>query len=283
MIWRNAYIEIMRIPNSLLMGIAVLVGIQISDPNFFISQIAPLKAGLGFLTGFFLTASSMVLNDYVDRDIDAINEPTRPIPSGRILPRKALYYGLLLGFFGLVFSFFTGTYTFLLASLTFIVAVLYNFKLKKYGLLGNMCVAYTVSVPLLYGSLISSSFNWKISIYSAMIFLSIVGREIVKGISDVEGDSKRGIMTLAVRYGERFASIVAFLFFMSAVVLSIFPSIERMVNNFYIFFVSITDAMLIYFSIELIKSPNKKNAKKVKNRVLIAMFIGLIAFAVGSL
>jgi heme O synthase-like polyprenyltransferase len=76
---------------------------------------------------------------------------------------------------------------------------------------------------------------------------------------------------------------VAFLFFMAAVILSIFPSIERMVNNFYIFFVSITDAMLIYFSIELIKSPNKKNAKKVKNRVLIAMFIGLIAFAVGSL
>lgn len=277
------YIEIIRPMNSIMMGVAVLVGIQISSPSFFVSASALLKALPGFLTGFFLTASSMVLNDFVDRDIDAINEPSRPIPSGRISPKGALLYGLLLGFLGLFFSVSTGLYTFFLASLTFAIAILYNFKLKKYGLLGNMCVAYTVSVPLLYGSFISSSFSWNILIYSAMIFSSIVGREITKGISDVEGDSKKGVMTLAVKYGERTASFVAFAFFLIAVILSIIPPLEKITNIFYAIFVSATDALLIYFSIRLIESPNKTTAKNVKNRVLFAMALGLIAFAVGSL
>jgi len=278
----SAYLEIIRVPNSIMMGAAVLVGILISDPGYLLHGDSMLRVAFGFLTGFFLTASSMVLNDYVDREIDAINEPERPIPSGKIHPNEAFIYGIALGILGLFFSVWTGIYTFILALLTFLIAILYNFRLKKFGLLGNMCVAYTVSVPLLYGSLLSSSLSEKILLYSAMIFLSIVGREITKGISDIEGDSRKGVKTLAVRYGEKKASYVALSFFFAAVLLSFIPPMTGMANLWYTALVSITDALLVLLSLQLVREPTRHNAKKVKNRVLAAMAIGLAAFALSS-
>jgi len=277
-----AYLEIIRVPNSIMMGAAVLVGIIISDPGYLLHGESLLKVAFGFLTGFFLTASSMVLNDYVDREIDAINEPERPIPSGKIHPNEAFIYGIALGILGLFFSVWTGIYTFILASLTFLIAILYNFRLKKFGLLGNMCVAYTVSVPLLYGSLLSNSLSGKILLYSAMIFLSIVGREITKGISDIEGDSRKGVKTLAVRYGEKIASYAALSFFIAAVLLSFIPPMIGMANLWYTALVTITDALLVLLSLQLVREPTRHNAKKVKNRVLVAMAIGLAAFALSS-
>jgi len=278
----SAYLEIIRVPNSIMMGVAVLVGILISDPGYLLHGDSLLRVAFGFLTGFFLTASSMVLNDYVDREIDAINEPERPIPSGKIRPNKAFIYGIALGILGLFFSVWTGICTFILASLTFLIAILYNFRLKKFGLLGNMCVAYTVSVPLLYGSLLSNSLSEKILLYSAMIFLSIVGREITKGISDIEGDSRKGVKTLAVRYGEKKASYAALSFFLAAVLLSFIPPMTGMANLWYTALVSITDALLVLLSLQLVREPTRRNAKKVKNRVLVAMAIGLAAFALSS-
>jgi len=277
-----AYLEIIRVPNSIMMGAAVLVGIIISDPGYLLHGESLLKVAFGFLTGFFLTASSMVLNDYVDREIDAINEPERPIPSGKIHPNEAFIYGIALGILGLFFSVWTGIYTFILASLTFLIAILYDFRLKKFGLLGNMCVAYTVSVPLLYGSLLSNSLSGKILLYSTMIFLSIVGREITKGISDIEGDSRKGVKTLAVRYGEKIASYAALSFSIAAVLLSFIPPMIGMTNLWYTALVTITDALLVLLSLQLVREPTRHNAKKVKNGVLVAMAIGLAAFALSS-
>jgi len=122
----------------------------------------------------------------------------------------------------------------------------------------------------------------KILLYSAMIFLSIVGREITKGISDIEGDSRKGVKTLAVRYGEKKASYAALSFFLAAVLLSFIPPMTGMANLWYTALVSITDALLVLLSLPLVREPTRRNAKKVKNRVLVAMAIGLAAFALSS-
>jgi hypothetical protein len=60
-----------------------------------------LSLALVFLTGFTLTGAAMVINDYYDRDIDAVNEPGRPIPNGEVKPREAVAYSILLSAVGL--------------------------------------------------------------------------------------------------------------------------------------------------------------------------------------
>jgi len=71
------------------MGFAVLVGAVLAAASQF-SGINGFNVIFGFLTGFMFCAAAMVINDYYDRNIDSINEPNRPIPSGLIKTRQAL-------------------------------------------------------------------------------------------------------------------------------------------------------------------------------------------------
>ncbi|MEM0179323.1 MAG: hypothetical protein QW326_05185, partial [Fervidicoccaceae archaeon] len=65
--------------------------------------------------------------------------------------------------------------------------------------------------------------------------------------------------------------------------LSPLPFLLGLTNFPYLILVSITDAMLFYLSLLLVKFPDRKTAKMVKNRALIAMAVGLLAFALGSI
>src|SRR4030043_2434903 len=87
-------VRLMRTINCAMMGFAVIVGAVLADPQFF--NDAWLGVLYGFITGFMLTAAAMTINDYYDRAIDAINEPSRPIPSGSVSPREALVFVFVL-------------------------------------------------------------------------------------------------------------------------------------------------------------------------------------------
>ena len=61
-------------------GICVVVGEVIASGSVPLVSIGVL----GFLAGFFLSGTAMITNDYFDLEVDRVNHPTRPFPSGRI-------------------------------------------------------------------------------------------------------------------------------------------------------------------------------------------------------
>src|SRR5665648_463124 len=74
----GGFIRLIRPINCLMMGFAVLVGAVLANPQ--LANLNWLNILFGFITGFTFCAAAMVINDYYDRKIDAINEPQRPIP-----------------------------------------------------------------------------------------------------------------------------------------------------------------------------------------------------------
>ncbi len=98
----GGYIHLMRPLNCAMMGFAVLVGAVLAFPYF--TSLNWLNVLYGFLTGFTFCAAAMVINDYYDRKIDAINEPQRPIPSGAVKPKEALAFMTVLIVVGSIFS-----------------------------------------------------------------------------------------------------------------------------------------------------------------------------------
>lgn len=278
----KAYIDILRPINSLMMGFAVIIGYFIATKG----SINPLhyqKLVLGFFTGFFLTASSMVLNDYFDREIDAINAPHRPLPSGLILPREAVVYAILLAVVGLFSSLMINQLCFFLASSSFIVSSLYNALFKKTGLLGNFMVSFCVAIPFIFGASIADKIPFASIMFFLMVFLSNTAREIVKGIADIEGDRAKGIRTLAVRHGEKYASKVALFLFVSAIILSPLPYIIGIMGYTYLVLVVIADIGFMYSSVKLLRNPSKYMALNIKRQMLFWMFIGLLAFLLGAI
>ncbi len=243
---------------------------------------------LGYFTGFLMTGAAMAVNDYYDREVDAINEPQRPIPSGAVTPKEALAVAFAFTLAGLTIAVSTANrpnwQCLTVATISWLIVVLYVTKGKRTGLPGNLLVSSCIALPLFYGSLIvEKGISPITTLFAAMIFLSNTGREITKGIVDKKGDRQAGIKTIAVIYGEHSAAIVATILFLSAIILTPLPLLLGIVNFWYLPPIILVDITLIYTVIQLVRNPTRENSKKIKNRILLLFLIGLIAFILGTL
>ena len=272
-------IKLIRPINCLMMGLAVIIGELIALKGAL--SLKPFI--LGFLTAFFLTAGTMAFNDYYDLEVDLINEPKRPIPSGLIKPKEALICTFICVLIGILSSALLNLSSFIIALISLVLMVYYNSKGKKTGLLGNFIVSICVALPFIYGGYAVNNMNFTLWIFALMAFLANTGREIIKGIADVKGDKIKGIKTLAATLGSYKTSIIATLFFLSAVALSFLPAILNLISLVYIPIVAFSDIGFIYLSLSLMKNHSSEKAKAIKNKILLFMFIGLIAFIAGSL
>jgi geranylgeranylglycerol-phosphate geranylgeranyltransferase len=278
----NGFVRLMRPVNCVMMGFAVFVGAVLANPQF--GGAEWLSVFYGFLTGFTLTAASMTINDYYDRAIDAINEPSRPIPSGLVSAKEAVAFMLVLSAAGFVFAYLTSVLCLAVALISWIILATYVTVGKRTGLPGNFLVSACVAIPFIYGSVaVISQVQINVILFASMAFLSNTGREVTKGIVDVKGDSAEGVKTLAVRYGERNATVAAALFYVSAVSLTPIPWLWSLVSVWFIPFVLVTDVGLLASSVLLLRNHSRENAKKIKNLILVWFVMGLLAYIFGVL
>ncbi|MGC8569143.1 MAG: UbiA family prenyltransferase [Nitrososphaeria archaeon] len=269
-------IELIRLPNCILSGFGVIVG------AFLVRYFNYYNLTLGFLVGFFITAYSMVINDYFDIEVDKINSPQRPFASGRVSVRAGLSLALLLLLLGIATSAFINLIALLVAFIFALISFLYSWKFKKMGLLGNSLVAISMAIPFIYGSIIAERYEPLPFLLAGIAFFAGLSREVIKGISDVEGDSRRGIKTVAIEKGSRRASELAFAFMTSAVVLSLISA--KFFETWYLYLPMIlaVDYFMLERTWSLIKDPTAKKSLKVKNDVLKLMFLALAVFLISG-
>lgn len=277
MVSLKAYFEILRPVNSIMIGVAVVIGelLAFGEVPPFFDVVVP-----GFFTGFSVCGGAMAINDFYDREIDAINVPSRPIPSGRMSPKEALVWGIVLYSLGVLSSLIINFGCGIIAVVFSVLSAMYASFLKSTGVLGNFIVSISVGVPFLFGGVALG--GWDIPELSLAIFFTAVlanmGREITKGIMDVEGDAMGGVKTLAVRFGERAAAKVAALFFFSAVFVSQLPYFLDFATVWFEIAVSFVGAGFIILGVNIVRNPSKENSKKVKKTALKLMALALICF-----
>jgi len=278
----SGFLRLIRPLNCVMMGFAVIVGASlVSSLNFSLNLV------LGFVASFTLTGASMAINDYYDRGIDAINAPKRPIPSGAINPNEALFFALILSIIGFVASWRTNVLCLVAAAVAWIVSVTYVTKGKSTGLPGNLLVSTCVAVPFVYGSFVvqvelAEREALIVAILAAIVFLSNTGREVAKGIVDVEGDRSKDMNTVAVLHGERVAAVASSFFLLAAVGLTPLPWRLGLVSQWYLPFVILTDVGLVWSCVSLLRNYSRRNARRVKNLILLWFIIGLSAFISGT-
>jgi len=278
----GGYFRLIRPVNCLMMGFAVVVGAALASSTTLVSSWLSLV--YGFITGFMLTAASMAINDHYDREIDEVNEPNRPIPSGIIKPREALVFATVLTVIGFMAAYLTNVFCLFAAMLAWLIFTAYTVVGKRSGLSGNFLVSTCVAIPFVYGSLaITSKVSLNVLFFVSMVFLSNTGREITKGIVDVQGDRTQGVKTLAVRCGEKKAAIAAASFYSSAVLLSPIPWLLGIVSPWFLPLVAVADFGLAKSSVMLVKDYSRENARKIKKNVLLWFVFGLLAFVAGIL
>lgn len=171
-----------------------------------------IAAACMLLAGPLLTGYTQTLNDFYDRDIDAINEPYRPIPSGAIsIPQvTAQIIVLLLAGLGVAFALdrWAGhqfpTITMLALGGSFL-AYIYSappLKLKRNGWLGNYALgASYIALPWWTGHALFGDLNWTIVILTLIYSMAGLGIAVVNDFKSVEGDRALGLKSLPVMFG----------------------------------------------------------------------------------
>lgn len=270
--------RMLRMPNCAMMGFAVIVGEVMALAGSF----SGYHAALGFTVGFTLLGASMITNDIFDAEIDARNNPGRPIPAGLVTKGEAWIVALGLIVIGLVTSALINLEALAIASLSVVLMLYYNSRGKMTGVPGNSIVSVNVAIPFVFGGYAVSAMNQTLALFALLAFLSSLGREIAKGISDIAGDASRGVKTVAVIKGPATAARLTAFFFMVAVALSFLPPALGMVSVLYIPIVLVCDFGFAFSSYRILSDPTPANARIVKNQALIWMLFGLLAFIAGA-
>jgi geranylgeranylglycerol-phosphate geranylgeranyltransferase len=277
-----ASLDLVRLHNCVLAGIAVLVGMIVAVAS---SDIMLHQAAFAFAVAVLVCAGGNATNDYYDRKIDRINRPERPIPSGRLKARDALLIGGGLFTIGIVLSILLGVPCIVLAVVNSVVLAFYAAALKRLGLVGNLIVGYLVGSTFLFGGLAAKNAPklQALGILAAMAAVSTVGRELIKDIEDMKGDSKIGLKTFPLSYGPRVAAALAIVFISAAIVLSPVPYLLNLFGIYYLTLVMISVIIFIGAAIIVAREQKPTVAGRASLACKVGMGIGLIAFLVGAI
>jgi len=164
------------------------------------------------LAGPLLAGYTQTINDFYDRDLDAINEPYRPIPSGAIsVPQViAQIWVLLLSGIGIAYildvwadhSFPIITCLAIFGSFISYIYSAPPLKLKKNGWLGNYALGSSyIALPWWAGHALFGDLNWKIVVLTLIYSLAGLGIAVVNDFKSVEGDRQLGLNSLPVMFG----------------------------------------------------------------------------------
>ncbi len=260
-------------------GVCVVLGEIIALGSFpSIGEIV-----LGFVCGFFMSSSALILNDYFDLEVDRINAPGRPLPSGAVSPIEAVLLTAITTFIALTAALIIGVQALILSVIFWFVGFLYNWRYKQAGLLGNLMVSSSVAVTFILGGMaIGQPWNKIVWFFGLIAFLIDLGEEIAGDAMDMEGDQKRNSKSIAILYGKNIALRLSGAIFGVVVLISFLPFLFGWLGTGYLVIISITDVMTILFTMKLLKSRTPEEGRRWMRGIYLDATFGMLAFMLGQ-
>lgn len=167
------------------------------------------------LTGPLVCATSQIVNDWYDRDVDAINEPNRPIPSGRVPGEWGFILAVCWTAVSLLVAALLGMAVLGAAIIGLILAWAYSAppaRLKKNGWWGNSAVAICYEgLPWITGATVMAGAlpGWKGLVIPLLYSFGAHGIMTLNDFKSIEGDKRSGVASLPVQLGADRAALVA--------------------------------------------------------------------------
>jgi geranylgeranylglycerol-phosphate geranylgeranyltransferase len=288
-IWTKAVVTMKRILNKMagFLSLTRPVNVIIAGLSILLAGYlcgvgrAGGKLAAACAVGALITAAANGINDYFDVEIDRINKPRRPLPAGRIAPGEALFFcgfcfaaavgiALVINPWAIGVTLFSG---FLL--------YWYSACLKRTVLWGNLTVSLVTGLAFLFGGIAVGRMRLAL-VPAAFAFFMHFGREIIKDMEDVEGDSALNARTLPVVYGVKPARQLATAVLAFLLALTWMPWHIGLYGPFYLLTVILgvhTILLLVIWS--LWRRPARSTYRRMSNLLKADMFVGLIAIYAG--
>lgn len=168
------------------------------------------------LAGPLVCGASQIVNDWFDREVDAINEPGRPIPSGRVPGRWGLYYAILWSVLSLGVGYLLGPWVFGATLLGLVLAWIYSappLRLKLNGWWGNAAVgvsyeglAWVTGAAVMLGGAMPDT---RILLLALLYSMGAHGIMTLNDFKAIDGDRMMGVRSIPVQLGPERAARLA--------------------------------------------------------------------------
>ena len=275
----NGMIRLFRPDLSLAAGICVVTW-QILTTG----RLPALQTGvLGFLCGFALSAAALVLNDYFDYEVDRINAPLRPLPSGAVSRSEALLLTAAISLVGLIAAALLGLAALGVGILFWLIGILYNWRFKQTGLPGNLMVSASVAVTFILGAITVglpwSRIAWT---FGLMAFFFDLGEEIAGDAMDMEGDKIRSSKSLALLKGKPFALRLTAILWSLVIVLGFIPFALGWLGWIYLAVILCMVGLLAYCAVRLLRSSDAVSGRRAMRTAYLGATLAIVAFLIGQ-
>lgn len=288
----GSWFTLFRFGNSLTGLIGVIFGSLLALDQIPRGNLASITILHGLSVWAFM-CSWNALNDILDVEIDKLNQPNRPLPSGDISLNNAKFLTAIL----MCFSLFCLVYAGYISSsiedgfenwapsiLIWLLAIFlltnyesssnYSLKLKDRGLPGNFAISLSVGMVILFGA--AGVFEPTEPRVLSLFFIGIsynLAREIVKDIEDMEGDEGRN--TLAMRIGVEKARVLAWMILLLTMVSILAPFALEIFPASHLLLI-IPGLMTIFLVKRKLAYAEDRNAQKLIKKSLQLTLLGFI-------
>jgi geranylgeranylglycerol-phosphate geranylgeranyltransferase len=233
---------------------------------------------LGFLSVFFISATSLILNDYFDLESDKINAPERPLPSGLVSKRDVVVLSTIVTLLGFVTAAMISPTALLVGVLVWIVGFLYNWRYKKTGLTGNLLVCFSVGMTFIFGGIaVGKPFENTVWFFAILVLLIDLGEEIAADAMDAEGDRRAGSRSLAVLLSSEKALKISAGIFLFVVVFSCLPFVLGWLERIYALPLALMDIAILFSTAKLLNSKTA-NRRSYIRAIYLSGLAALIIF-----
>lgn len=177
--------------------------------NWSFDSLGRLFLGI-VMAGPILCGLSQIVNDYCDREVDAINEPHRLIPSGLVSIRHIWITTAILTWVGCILALWLGRDVAFFVGIGLLFAISYSmkpFRAKRNGWIGNALVSFSYEgLAWLAGHVALAALSWQSALLALFYSLGSHGIMTVNDFKSIEGDKQMGIRSIPVQYGKRGAA-----------------------------------------------------------------------------
>lgn len=278
-IYRQAkgLVQLLRPELPFAAGVCVVIGEIMA-----LGSLPPLsKLFLGFMWGVFLSSPAMILNDYFDIEVDRVNAPQRPLPSGLVSPATAILFTVITTLVGLTASFYLGQAALVLYLVFWLIGFIYNWKLKEMGLYGNLLVSFSVAITFILGGIVvGEPRNKAVWIISLMVFFFDLAEEIAADAMDIEGDKKRNVKSVAILLGKKQALRISAVLFLLVIVISLLPVFFNLLGTSYLIIISLTDMVILFFVMKLLTSRTIEQGRSSIRSIYLSALVGMLTILI---
>ncbi len=277
----SAYVQLSRPLNGIIAFISAMMGGLFASGGE-IEIISDVKLIYVSTAALLMLSAGNAINDYCDYNIDLINKPNRPIPSGQILRRNALVYAYVLIGFSIVLGILINIYALCIAVLVSGLLICYAFWLKRTPFIGNLTVGCLTAITFISGGVAIGSIHGTL-IPGIFAFLFTTAREIVKDLEDSEGDIKNQVNTLAT-LNPKFAVLLTLSFMLAVILFSPVPYIFGWYTWHYLVTIMCgVNIILILLGFQLWRDMSKSSCAFIQRCMKWDIFVGLAAIYMGTI